>query len=338
MDVGTILRTLIAYRLGAAPAAGTDPVLPVREASLVARDDGEQPGRSLAAEATLEDALLGGPSARAAPAQRGAAEVAGAAARRAPPTLDLGPHADPAAGGRTPSPATATAFSATAQLLAPLLAASYPQAHAVRAAPDFPDVAHVGAPEVAARLRTSVETSGLFYESHLAEWVAGQRPLASLRAEPQAQWPAAGSAPAASQAPADATPAVRPDASAAAPALAPQAAEIVAHQLEVLGTSRIVWEGTPWRDQPVHVEIADEGGGRGAGDAPAPQDFVSRLVAELPRLGRVEATIRIDRAGVRIALAAPAASAAALAAARESFAAALAAAGLPLAQMNVEAR
>lgn len=43
------------------------------------------------------------------------------------------------------------------------------------------------APAAAAALANAVGQSGLFYESHLAQWVAGARGLASLRQEPQAQ-------------------------------------------------------------------------------------------------------------------------------------------------------
>ncbi|RQS68999.1 flagellar hook-length control protein FliK [Burkholderia sp. Bp8963] len=53
-------------------------------------------------------------------------------------------------------------------------------------------------PMFATTLRTAlaqaVGESGLFYESHLAQWLAGQRPLAALLREPQARLPLAASA------------------------------------------------------------------------------------------------------------------------------------------------
>ena len=39
--------------------------------------------------------------------------------------------------------------------------------------------------ELAAALRRTVDESGLFYESHLAQWLSGQRPVESLAGEPQ---------------------------------------------------------------------------------------------------------------------------------------------------------
>ncbi|MDQ0139942.1 flagellar hook-length control protein FliK [Cupriavidus necator] len=48
------------------------------------------------------------------------------------------------------------------------------------------------APATAAALASAVGQSGLFYESHLAQWVAGARALAGIRQEPQAQVPVPG--------------------------------------------------------------------------------------------------------------------------------------------------
>jgi len=58
--------------------------------------------------------------------------------------------------------------------------------------------------QLAAALRNFVDRSGLFYESHLAAWTQGQRTLAQIQREPQAQWgPQAQPAKPASAAPAD---------------------------------------------------------------------------------------------------------------------------------------
>jgi len=46
------------------------------------------------------------------------------------------------------------------------------------------------ATELAPTLAKAVSQSGLFYEAHQAQWIAGQRALESLRAEPQGQLPA----------------------------------------------------------------------------------------------------------------------------------------------------
>ncbi|PXX32447.1 MULTISPECIES: flagellar hook-length control protein FliK [Burkholderia] len=71
---------------------------------------------------------------------------------------------DPAAASSTPSSAAVSSAAAAHETAAPLPVA------ALRAA-----------------LAQAVSESGLFYESHLAQWLAGQRPLAALMREPQAR-------------------------------------------------------------------------------------------------------------------------------------------------------
>ncbi|AXK66855.1 flagellar hook-length control protein FliK [Burkholderia sp. IDO3] len=68
---------------------------------------------------------------------------------------------------------------------------------AASAAASGANAANAAAPPVAvlhAALAQAVSESGLFYESHLAQWLAGQRPLAALLREPQARLAALGQA------------------------------------------------------------------------------------------------------------------------------------------------
>jgi len=78
------------------------------------------------------------------------------------------PAASDPAVSSTPSSAAASSAAAARETAAPLPVA------ALRAA-----------------LAQAVSESGLFYESHLAQWLAGQRPLAALMREPQARLTAA---------------------------------------------------------------------------------------------------------------------------------------------------
>ncbi|WP_186195968.1 flagellar hook-length control protein FliK [Burkholderia gladioli] len=55
------------------------------------------------------------------------------------------------------------------------------------AAPLTPSIAQAAIAALAAALARSVADSGLFYESHLAQWLAGQRGMAELAREPQNQ-------------------------------------------------------------------------------------------------------------------------------------------------------
>ncbi|MDS0797238.1 flagellar hook-length control protein FliK, partial [Burkholderia pseudomultivorans] len=96
--------------------------------------------------------------------------VVGRAPLLADPAVLLADPADPAASADASAApgAPASAASAARDAAAP------PPATALRAA-----------------LAQAVSESGLFYESHLAQWLAGRRPLAALLREPQARLAAA---------------------------------------------------------------------------------------------------------------------------------------------------
>ncbi|HDR9731995.1 TPA: flagellar hook-length control protein FliK, partial [Burkholderia aenigmatica] len=81
----------------------------------------------------------------------------------------------------TAVPARATALSAPAASSSPASAAASSAAAVHEAAAALPVAA------LRAALAQAVSESGLFYESHLAQWLAGQRPLAALMREPQAR-------------------------------------------------------------------------------------------------------------------------------------------------------
>ncbi len=162
-------------------------------------------------------------------------------------------------------------------------------------------------------LRQAVEGSGLFYESHQAEWVAGRRPLQALRTEPQA---VAGRMLA--QIEADPDGSVAPRSDGAAPATrqvpvaesgsnqeaislpAPAIAQLVDRQLQALAGQPIVWSGQVWPGQTMDWQIEEDGPGESP-DAPT-QGWTSKLRLTLPNLGEVELRVglREDRLSVRV--------------------------------------
>ncbi|KWI30601.1 ribonuclease E [Burkholderia ubonensis] len=111
----------------------------------------------------------------------------------------FGGDATPAVVGRTPLLADPTVLLADPAAQAPGGAraaappdvarqAALPSGQAASSAQAVRD-ASAALPVVALRaaLAQAVSESGLFYESHLAQWLAGQRPLAALAREPQAR-------------------------------------------------------------------------------------------------------------------------------------------------------
>lgn len=103
--------------------------------------------------------------------------IAGRTPLLADPTVLLTDPAVPARVPATPAPAA----SAPATSSPPASAAASSAAAVREAAAPLPVAA------LRAALAQAVSESGLFYESHLAQWLAGQRPLAALMREPQAR-------------------------------------------------------------------------------------------------------------------------------------------------------
>ena len=93
----------------------------------------------------------------------------------------------------TESGSASTSLSVGARLLDQLArqaqAEGTPTAIQARA-PVLSSSAMMQSETIASALHESVEFSGLFYESHMHEWISGSRPLAALQREPQTHLPA----------------------------------------------------------------------------------------------------------------------------------------------------
>jgi flagellar hook-length control protein FliK len=164
-------------------------------------------------------------------------------------------------------------------------------------------------------LAQSLAESGLFYESHQAEWIAGKRDLAQIRQEPQARLTQPAPAP-------EAGATVSPTATAAelprlTPApredqgIHPQTVPLVQQQLVALDTAKVAMQLEVWPAQWMHWEI-EERQPDARREPDAPQTWITRLRLDLPRLGELEATLSLGSDGVRVALEAASATSTAL--------------------------
>ncbi|AJC20412.1 flagellar hook-length control protein FliK [Pandoraea pulmonicola] len=96
---------------------------------------------------------------------------------------------------RLPTPVQQATLSAAARTIDTILRLAPDSPGPVQAsAPVWPAAPGTGAPAlaplVAAALKEALSASGLFYESHLAQWASGSRSFEQLQAEPQLRWPA----------------------------------------------------------------------------------------------------------------------------------------------------
>ena len=257
------------------------------------------------------------------------------------PRLVSAQRADMAAAGRA-------VLSPTGQLLGALLAnaGQPPQAPTLAAAtPLLPQAPAETAP-LAQALKQSLAESGLFYEAHLAQWLAGRHPLEALRREPQARL--AHAAPAGAGTP-PAPPATEPAAAAAAAAdlargsgaatgsLAAELQTLVQQQLDAAATQQIAWRGELWPGQALQWDIAAEERPDGQPGEEAAPAWRTTLRLSLPHLGDIAAELRLSGEKVGLAMTANPDSVDGLRQGLEALAAAFAAAGLPPLAARVEA-
>lgn len=226
------------------------------------------------------------------------------------PVATLRDEASPLLPGTPPAPAAAaerTELSVTGKLLAALLQTSSPPAALTHAAPLMP----APTPEPAAiaeAIRNGIEHSGLFYESHLAEWVSGQRDADALTQEPQSRADAADEVPV-----------------------------IVRQQLELLDSQPVPWRGELWPGLPLQLQIDRQAPDtRRDADEAAPAAWSTTLVSEFPALGSVVAKLRIDGDRLQLKLHARDSASALLAGRSAELRDSLTAAGLQLQRFDTD--
>lgn len=137
-----------------------------------------------------------------------------------------------------------------------------------------------GAALLATRLKESVTRSGLFYESHLAQWAAGGGELKELLKEPQGKL-----SPAATGA--------APEAHDAGPADA-RTLPLIREQLVLMNSGVFNWRGEAWPGQGMELTVTE-----GEEDASEP-GLEAALSLQLPHLGGIRAALRFTGEGLAV--------------------------------------
>lgn len=183
-------------------------------------------------------------------------------------------------------------------------------------------------------LQRALGDSGLFYESHVAEWAEGKRPLQDLQREPQMQRPTAhtlGESMAKALA--------GPDLS---------AAQMINQQLHTHEQGKLMWQGEAWPGQQMQWLVEreqqrDEAGGKdgrraGRDDDAADNVWRSGVRFRFPMLGTVAASVTLVGEQVHIAVQSGSEdSAATLRAWAGALQQAMEAAGAPLTSLAINA-
>lgn len=136
--------------------------------------------------------------------------------------------------------------------------------------------------QVAQNLRDAVGSSGLFYESHVAEWADGKRPLASLLLEPQMQKTLQGE--------------VMKNGTDLA------AAQLINLQLHTHEQARVQWQGEAWPGQKMQWDITKDepNGGHHPGQDEDATAWRSSVRFQFPLLGDLSAQVVLQGGKVQI--------------------------------------
>lgn len=171
------------------------------------------------------------------------------------------------------------------------------------------------AKQLAGALRTALGNSGLFYESHQAQWIRGERSTMQLLVEPQNQLtnrsasipdtnlPAQMNKEVATPSPSGSGQSGAAQAKAAADSGLPIARELlplVQQQLHALETHQLNWIGLAWPGQEMRWEIhgQPEHQARQQGE----RQWNTEVELALPRLGNVRANLVLGNGGLHLTL------------------------------------
>jgi flagellar hook-length control protein FliK len=166
--------------------------------------------------------------------------------------------------------------------------------------------------QLAGKLHDALSHSGLFYESHQAQWIAGSRPTTQLMLEPQNQIPknqlAQTQLPQNTQATNAETPSITTPSAQTGGEPRPVANTIPAHlqtlvqqQLNALETRQVLWQGQVWQDQEMRWEVHE--------DAPHPnaegtteKQWTTQINLDLPNLGGISARLSFNGNALNLTL------------------------------------
>jgi flagellar hook-length control protein FliK len=148
--------------------------------------------------------------------------------------------------------------------------------------------------QLAGALREALANSGLFYESHQAQWVRGERSTAQLLIEPQNQIQD-------KNIQTTDTTAYKPsDSTTTASGLSIELRSMVQQQLHTLETHQLTWSGEIWPNQHMQWEI--QGQPEQHAQRPDERQWSTEMELALNRLGDVHARLVYTQGAIKLTL------------------------------------
>lgn len=159
--------------------------------------------------------------------------------------------------------------------------------------------------QLAVALRDTLANSGLFYESHQAQWVRGERSTTQLLVEPQNQLvekksaattpPSDSPSPIASQVDQPVS-----DKTSTSLPIAKELVTLVQQQLHTLETHQLTWSGQIWPDQHMQWEI--QGQPEQHAQHPDERQWSTEMELAMAHLGDVHARLVYSQGALKLAL------------------------------------
>ncbi|WP_297325494.1 flagellar hook-length control protein FliK [Nitrosomonas sp.] len=152
--------------------------------------------------------------------------------------------------------------------------------------------ASINSTELPSLLQKAIVQSGLFYESHQAQWINGENTLENLHHEPQSKLmlvtdmsatKSIASAPLGTDTPVNT-----------------QSIPLVQQQLTTLETGHLFWHGEIWENQHIEWDIYEESHGSKENE-PATR-WHTQIRLSMPELGDITAKIALDSQDIHIKL------------------------------------
>lgn len=175
----------------------------------------------------------------------------------------------------TPGSTDTVTLSSTALLLENLISSNQQQAQVSSTTPLLASN-HIDTAQLTNQLSQAIEKSGLFYESHLQQWVNGQRSLEQIRQEPQNTNPS------------------HPEKT---ESTASAGNNLVPLQLDAQENKHIAWQGELWPGQSMQIEINKDTHSGQQSESQSPQEtkiWQTNVKLSLPNLGDISATINFQ--------------------------------------------
>ncbi len=152
----------------------------------------------------------------------------------------------------------------------------------------------INSTELPGLLQKAIVQSGLFYESHQAQWINGENTLENLHQEPQSKLMLV-----ANDMPT--TRAVTSSLSTDMP-INTQSIPLVMQQLNTLETGHLFWQGEVWKNQQIEWDIYEQSNGSKQNEPDSPAQWRTQIRLSMPTLGEITAKIALGPQGVYIKL------------------------------------